>query len=420
MSDAIRLAPAAAQPKVVIVGAGPAGLAAAERAAAAGCAVDVFERMASPARKFLLAGRGGLNLTHSEPLEGFLCRYGAAGEALGAAIRAFPPEALRAWSSELGVDTFVGTSGRVFPSVFKASPLLRAWLGRLARQGVRIHPRHLWTGFSEAGAARFETAEGAREAAGDAVVLALGGASWPRLGSDGTWAEELGRAGLPVSPLRPANCGFIVDWSPAFAGRFAGAPIKRAALTFEGVTVRGEAVAAADGLEGGMIYALSARLRDAIARGAADEGVEAALDLRPDLDAAALARKLAQPRGKRSLSTHLAKAVGLSQVAIALLREAGPPRSDPEALAHAIKATTLRFRAPKPIDRAISTAGGVGFDGLDASFMSRARPGLFVAGEMLDWEAPTGGYLLQACFATGFAAGDAAARWALARRQDAD
>jgi uncharacterized flavoprotein (TIGR03862 family) len=368
--------------------------------------------MPSPARKFLLAGRGGLNLTHSEPIESFLARYGAAAPTLERAIRAYSPDAMRAWSGGLGIDTFVGTSGRIFPTSLKASPLLRAWLARLGEQGVRLRARSTWSGFGDGGRVRFETPDGAQEIEADAVVLALGGASWPRLGSDGGWVLKLERSGVVVSPLRPANCGFAVGWSEIFSSRFAGAPIKRAALSFEGMTIRGEAVATADGIEGGLIYALSARLREAIAR---DGSATPLLDLRPDLDVKTLAAKLAQPRGSRSLSTHLAKAAGLSPVAVALLREAGPPPQGPEALAQAIKAVPLKLLAPQPIERAISTAGGVTFDEVDETFMLRRLPGVFVAGEMLDWEAPTGGYLLQACFATGVAAGEAAANWAATR-----
>ena len=409
MSDPVRLDASPTQPQVAVVGAGPAGLAAAERAAAAGCSVEIFERMPSPARKFLLAGRGGLNLTHSEPLDAFLERYGAASPALAPAIRGFSPEALRAWSAALGVETFIGTSGRVFPKTLKASPLLRAWLARLGELGVTLRVRHRWTGFSEAGEPRFETPEGEVPFRADATVLALGGASWPKLGGDGSWVTELETRGVSVAELRPANCGFTVAWSDVFSGRFAGHPIKRAALNFEGVTIRGEAVATADGIEGGLIYALSSRLREAIVR---DGVATPTLDLRPDLDATTLAARLARPRGSRSFSTHLAKEAGLAPVAVGLLREAGPPPQDAQALGQLIKAVPLRLTAAKPLARAISTAGGVRFDETDETFMLKRMPGVFVAGEMLDWEAPTGGYLLQACFATGAVAGEAAARWA--------
>ncbi|MGA0530744.1 TIGR03862 family flavoprotein [Hansschlegelia sp. KR7-227] len=396
-------------PQAAVVGAGPAGLMAAERLAAAGCAVTVYDRMPSPARKFLLAGRGGLNLTHSEPIDRLLARYGETTPALERAVRAFPPEALTAWCEGLGVETFVGTSGRVFPKSLKASPLLRAWLRRLSAAGVRIELRRRWTGFDGDGGLTFETPEGAYVVRPDAAVLALGGASWPRLGADGGWVAPLEAAGVEIAPLKPANCGFVVPWSAQVRERFAGAPIKRAAMTFEGVTRRGEAIVTSDGIEGGLVYALSARLRDAIAR---DGEARPTLDLRPDLSVEALAAKLAAPRGGRSLSTHLRKAAGLAPVAVALLREAGAPPSDPVSLARAIKAAPLRLIAPTGLERAISTAGGVRFSALDDAFMLKERPGVFVAGEMLDWEAPTGGYLLQATFSTAVAAADGAAAWA--------
>lgn len=390
----------------VVVGAGPAGLMAAERLAGRGFAVTVYDRMPSPARKFLLAGRGGLNLTHSEPLERLLDRYGFARPALEPAIRAFSSEWLIDWCHGLGVETFVGTSGRVFPKALKASPLLRAWLRRLEAQGVRFALRRRWTGWTPDGALAFEGPDGTETARPAATVLALGGASWPRLGADGSWTGPLDAAGVALSPLRPANCGFVVPWSDVFVGRFAGEPLKRAGLSFEGATARGEAMITADGIEGGLIYALSAQLRDAIAR---DGVARPTLDLRPDLSLDQLAAKLAAPRGSRSLSTHLRKAAALSPVAATLLREAGPPPSEPAALAARIKALPLTLTAPKDIARAISTAGGVALPELDEAFMLKARPGVFLAGEMLDWEAPTGGYLLQACFATGAAAGDGAA-----------
>ncbi|GLK76576.1 NAD(FAD)-utilizing dehydrogenase [Methylopila jiangsuensis] len=395
-------------PLAAVVGAGPAGLMAAERLAARGFNVTVYDRMPSPARKFLLAGRGGLNLTHSEPLERLLERYGPARSTLEPAIRVFSSEWLIDWCQGLGIETFVGTSGRVFPKALKASPLLRAWLRRLETQGVRFGLRRRWTGWTPDGALVFEGPDGPETARPAATVLALGGASWPRLGADGAWTGPLDAAGVALTPLRPANCGFLVPWSEALAGRFAGEPLKRAALSFEGVTVRGEAMITADGIEGGLIYALSARLRDAIARSGT---ARPTLDLRPDLSPDQLAAKLAAPRGTRSLSTHLRKAAGLSPVAVALLREAGPPPAEAEALARRIKALPLTFTAPKGIERAISTAGGVALPELDGAFMLRGRPGVFLAGEMLDWEAPTGGYLLQACFATGAAAGDGAADW---------
>jgi len=392
---------------VAIVGAGPAGLIAAERLAAAGCAVTVYDRMAAPARKFLLAGRGGLNLTHSEPLERMSERYGAARPALERALRAFPPAELIAWCHGLGVETFVGTSGRVFPKPLKASPLLRAWLRRLAELGVEFRLRHRWTNFTDGGLL-FEAPEGAVAVKADAVVMALGGASWPRLGSDGGWVEILADDGVETAPLRPANCGFRVDWSEHFANRFAGEPIKRAALSFDVSRARGEAVVTREGIEGGLIYALSAELRDAIER---DGSAGPLLDLRPDLSQDELARRLAAPRGARSWSTHLRKAAALPPVAVALLREAGPLPDDTAELARRIKNLPLKLVVPYGLEKAISTAGGLRLDQIDEHFMLLRRPGAFVAGEMLDWEAPTGGYLLQACFATGVAAADGALDW---------
>jgi hypothetical protein len=390
----------------LVVGAGPAGLAAAEVLAARGHRVDLYDAAPSPARKFLLAGRGGLNLTHSEPFERFLARYGAAAERLAPAIGRFPPEALRAWSAGLGEETFVGSSGRVFPKAFKASPLLRAWLRRLQTLGVVLHPRRRLVGLGE-GAARFAGPEGIEEARGGAVVLALGGASWPRLGGDGSWVEILRGAGVAVAPLRPANCAFVVDWSPAFRERFAGQPLKAVALSHGQTRVRGEAMIDANGIEGGAVYALSAALREAIdAQGSAI----LTIDLKPDLTRETLAERL-QRRPGQSLSTFLRKAAGLAPVAIALLREAGPVPDAPDALAERLKALPIRLIAVAPIARAISSAGGIAWSEIDETFMLTQLPGVFVAGEMIDWEAPTGGYLLQACFATGRAAGAAAAAW---------
>ncbi|APT56113.1 NAD(FAD)-utilizing dehydrogenase [Roseomonas gilardii] len=398
---------------VAVVGAGPAGLFAAECLARAGCAVTVFDRMPSPARKLLIAGRGGLNLTHSEPLEAFLPRYGTARDWLEPAIRAFPPEALRRWCEELGQPTFTGSSGRVFPTAFKAAPLLRAWLRRLDALGVRLRPRHRWTGWDGQGRLLFGP-EGAEAFAWrtDAVLLALGGASWPRLGSDAAWVPVLREAGIAVSPLRPANAGFTLDWSPLFRERAAGEPLKRVALHFGGHTVRGEAVVTAEGLEGGVFYALSAPLREAIAR--RGEAVPQ-LDLRPDLPAEEVLRRLSAPRRGQSLSNFLRKTLALPPVAIGLLREVarGAPDSlsDPARLASLVKALPLRLTGIRPIERAISSAGGIAREEVEEGFMLRRRPGVFVAGEMLDWEAPTGGYLLQACFSTGRAAAEGMLQW---------
>ncbi len=385
------------RPHVVVVGAGPAGLAAAE-VAAPWARVTVLEHMPSPGRKFLMAGRGGLNLTHAEPLAPLLSRYGEAGS-VAAAVRAFPPEALRDWADGLGAETFVGPSRRVFPRALKASPLLRAWLARLDGLGVRILTRVRWTGW-EAGRL---TLDGADAIEADATILACGGASWPRLGSDGAWAGLVG----PVTPFAPSNCGFRAGWSADFAARFAGAPLKAAAFSHGAASARGEAVVTAGGLEGGAIYALSAHLRDAIAR---DGSATLTLDLRPDTSEAALAARLAAMRPGLSAANRLRR-LGLSPVAAALAREAGPLPGEPAAAAARLKATALRLDAPDGLDRAISTAGGLRLDALDGRFMLRDRPGVFAAGEMLDWEAPTGGYLLTACIATGRAAAEGARAW---------
>jgi uncharacterized flavoprotein (TIGR03862 family) len=380
---------------------------AAEVLADGGAAVTVYDRMPSAGRKFLLAGRGGLNLTHSEPLEALLGRYGAAAPRLRASIEAFSPEQLRAWCEVLGQTTFVGSSGRVFPTVLKTSPLLRAWLRRLDALGVVFKPRHRWIGWNGA-ALTFETPDKLVTVEADATVLALGGASWPQLGSDGGWVDAIAQAGIAVTALCPANCGFTVGWSDVFRQRFEGQPLKRIALSFNGHRVRGEAIITASGLEGGAIYALSEPLREAIA--AKGEAI-LHIDLRPDLTADDLARRLARPRGKQSLSTFLRKAAALSPVEIGLLHEtaiaSGAPLSQMQvtALGGLIKAVPVRLTGISPIARAISTAGGISFDEVDEHFMLKRKPGVFVAGEMLDWEAPTGGYLLQASFATGVAAG---------------
>jgi len=390
---------------VAIIGAGPAGLFAAERLADAGLTVTVYERMPSPARKFLMAGRGGLNLTHSEPFEAFVGRYGAAGDWLRPHLERFPPAALTAWAEGLGQPTFVGSSGRVFPKSLKASPLLRAWLARLAELKVGLRLRHAWRGWSPDGELVFRTPEGETRLRADAVVLALGGASWPKLGTDGAWAAHLPDA---VVPFRPANMGVDVAWSPVIQG-FAGTPLKGIALTHDGRTVRGEAVVSRHGLEGGAIYAISAALREAIA---AEGGTVLKVDLRPDMDAADLARRLAKPRGGQSLSNHLRRTLKLSPVETNLLREAHGKDlpADPAALARAIKAAPLRLTGVQDLGRAISSAGGVRLEAVDRDLMLKDRPGVFVAGEMLDWEAPTGGYLLQASFATGLAAAEGVLR----------
>jgi hypothetical protein len=400
--------------KVAVVGGGPAGLMAAEVLANGGARVILYDRMPSVGRKFLLAGRGGLNLTHSEELERLLERYGAATPRLRAAIEAFPPAALRAWCEGLGQATFVGSSGRVFPQAFKTSPLLRTWLRRLSAAGVEFRPRHLWTGWSDDGALIFDGPQQRIAIHADATVLALGGASWPRLGSDGGWVEAMTQAGIEVTPLAPANCGFIAGWSNVFSKRFEGQPLKRVELSFAGRTVRSEAIVTRSGLEGGAIYALSASLREAVT---VHGQAVVHIDLRPDMAAAALERRLCAPRGKQSLATFLRKAVALSPVAIGLLHEATlalPERlSDmaPATLASLIKSAAVRLIGMAPLAGAISTAGGIAFEEIDESFMLRRRPGVFVAGEMLDWEAPTGGYLLQAAFSTGAAAARGALAW---------
>lgn len=399
---------------IAVVGAGPAGLMAAETLALAGHAVEVFDAMPSAGRKFLLAGKGGLNLTHSEPFEPFVGRYAERAETLRPALQVFGADALRAWAQGLGITTFVGSSGRVFPQEMKAAPLLRAWLHRLRGQGVRFHMRHRWLGFAGDGL-RFGTPQGELTVEPRATVLALGGASWPQLGSDGAWLGELAAVGAEVAPLRPSNCGFDVAWSPHFVQHQAGQPLKGVALMFEGWQQAGECVVTAGGVEGSLVYAASARLRERIA---ASGEATFVLDLLPARSLAWVQREVAHPRGSRSLSTHLKTRLNLHGVKAALLRECLPKAqmNDPAALAAAIKALPIRVTAPRPVAEAISTAGGVRFESLDAHLMLRSRPGVFVAGEMLDWEAPTGGYLLTACFATGRAAGSGAADW-LARRQ---
>ena len=400
--------------RVAVIGGGPAGLMAAEQLAGTGVTVTVYDRMASVGRKFLLAGRGGLNLTHSEPLKDFLGRYSPPNKQLRAAIEAFPPERVRAWCEALGQETFVGSSGRVFPKAMKASPLLRAWLRRLQGEGVTFAMRHRFIGWQD-GALAFARPDGNIVTdTPEATVLALGGASWPRLGSDGGWVAVLAGAGVAIAPLRPANCGFLAPWSESFRNRRAGAPLKRIAVTFAEQTVRGEAVITADGLEGGAIYGVSAPLREAImARGEA----VLSIDLRPDLAEAELAAHIARGRRKESLSTSLRKTAKLSPAAIDLLREAAVHQGIrlgelPVAeLARLIQAVPVRLTGIAGIARAISTAGGVSFAEIDGNFMLRKLPGVFIAGEMLDWEAPTGGYLLQASFATGFAAAEGAIAW---------
>jgi uncharacterized flavoprotein (TIGR03862 family) len=406
--------PAPEQETVAIIGAGPAGLMAAEVLAQGGVGVTVYDAMPSAGRKFLMAGRGGLNLTHSEPLPGFLSRYREAMPRLAAAIEAFPPDQLRAWCEALGQPTFVGSSGRVFPKAFKASPLLRAWLRRLDAMRVRFKLRHRWAGWDGNGRLLFQAADERHAVEARATVLALGGASWPRLGSDGAWANTLAVKGVAISPLRPANCGFSVAWSDIFRDRFEGHPLKGIALSFGSHTMRGEVMVTRTGIEGSAIYALSAELRGSIA-GSGQAAVRIAL--RPEMAAADLIARLSGPRAKQSLSTWFRKAAQLSPVGIGLLQEAaiasGIPLSSlsPAGLAELINGVPIQLNGVAPIARAISTAGGISFDELDPDFMVRRLPGVFAAGEMLDWEAPTGGYLLQASFATGAAAGRGVLNW---------
>lgn len=384
-----------------VIGGGPAGLMAAEVLSAAGVQVDVYDRMPSLGRKFLMAGRGGLNLTHSERLDTFLGRYGKAADRLTPILTAFTPADLVAWAEDLGQPTFVGSSGRVFPKALKASPLLRAWLARLQAQGVRFHLRCEWSGWDADGDLTFDVRPAAKRP--DAVVLAMGGASWPRLGSTGGWAKILAERGVEISPFQPANSGFEVAWSPLFIERFAGQPLKNIGLSFGERAVRGEAMISKYGLEGGAVYALSAQLRDAIA---SQGSAMVEIDLRPDMPRSRLTDRLHKAPAGQSASNLLRKAANLSPVEVNLLREGHGvdlPR-DAGQLARAIKSIPLRLAAARPLERAISSAGGVSLSELDEGLMLRRLPGVYAVGEMLDWEAPTGGYLLQACFATGVAA----------------
>jgi uncharacterized flavoprotein (TIGR03862 family) len=408
----------ASPPRIALVGGGPAGLMAAETALASGVAVDLFESRGSVGRKFLVAGRGGLNLTHSEPRPRFDARYAERAGDVGTWLDAFDGDAIRDWAHGLGIDTFVGSSGRVFPKEMKAAPLLRAWVRRLRERGLAIHVHHRCVGWSTGAdrhALAFETPDGPARIEADAIVFALGGASWPQLGSDGAWVGWLGDAGLPIAPLQAANCGFDVDWSDWFAGKHAGSPVKPAWLRVDDggdpTPVQGEFVVTAGGIEGSLVYALSARLRAAIAR---DGQARLLLDLAPTRSLDAVAQALARPRNGRSLSEVLRRALGLDGVRAALLRELATPKAlaDPAELAALVKGLPIICLRARPVAEAISTAGGLRLEALDAALMARAAPGAFFAGEMLDWDAPTGGYLLTASLASGRVAGAAAATFA--------
>ncbi len=401
--------------RLTIIGGGPAGLMAAEAACASGVAVDLYDAMGSVGRKFLLAGKGGLNLTHSEPSTRFIERYGLRRDDVSRWLQAFDAAALQEWARGLGVETFAGSSGRVFPSDLKAAPLLRRWLHRLRESGVTFHMHHRWLGWQAHGVLHFATPQGDRAVPANAVILALGGASWPQLGSDGSWVAPLQKCGVAIAPLQAANCGFDIRWSEHLSSRFAGAPLKpvvahwtdRSDITH---ARQGECVLSEYGIEGSLIYAIGAELREQIReRGE----VTLRLDLAPGYTQSILASRLAAPRGKHSIGDWLRRRAGLSPAKCALVFEVSdkPTLADPAALAAQIKSLPLLLRSPRPVAEAISTAGGVRLEALDEHLMLRARPGVFCAGEMLDWEAPTGGYLLTASFASGLLAGRGAARW---------
>nr|WP_314616480.1 TIGR03862 family flavoprotein [uncultured Pseudomonas sp.] len=408
MSD---LSPASPS-RAVVIGAGPAGLMAAEALAQRGLAVEVYDAMPSVGRKFLLAGVGGMNITHSEPYPQFVARYAERQGEVDGLLRDFDATALRQWIHGLGIETFVGTSGRVFPTDMKAAPLLRAWLKRLRDSGVVIHTRHRWLGWNADGSLRIAYPQGELQVQPDAVVLALGGASWARLGSDGAWQPLLQDRAVDISPLRPSNCGFEVQgWSALLKDKFAGAPLKNIALSVPGQAPRkGEFILTAQGVEGSLVYAWSAPLREAIAR---DGQATLLLDLLPDKPVDKIAQALAKPRGSRSMAKHLHSQLNIDGAKAGLLRELTDQATfaDATALARAIKALPITLVRTRPLDEAISSAGGVRFEGLDEGLMVKGLPGVFCAGEMLDWEAPTGGYLLTACFASGLRAGRAAADW---------
>ena len=401
----------------VIIGGGPAGLMAAEVLIGKGVKVDVYDSMSSLGRKFLMAGRGGLNLTHSEPFEQFVSHYGNRRDKIEPMLKSFGPDELREWASGLGVETFVGTSGRVFPKEMKSSPLLRAWLKRLDEAGVNFHLRHKWLGWNTDKSLKFDTPKGEKTVHADAVILALGGGSWAKLGSDGAWVNWLSQAGVKVEALKPSNCGFDVAWSPHFRERFEGQPLKSVVLSFGSFRHQGEFIVTKEGVQGSLVYAASALIRDEIE---ANGKAIIMLDMSPDRSHEWLVEKLSKPRGSRSMASYLEKTVGLKGVKVGLLHEFMPKEdfSNAERLASFIKQLPIPLIAPRSLDEAISSAGGVTFEVLDENLMIRNLPGIFCAGEMLDWEAPTGGYLLTACFASGRTAGLGMSKWLTTRLKD--
>ncbi len=405
--------------QIIIVGAGPAGLMAAERLSDAGLKPVIYDAMPTPARKFLMAGKSGLNITHSESVERLLTRYGSREAELSRAVEGFTPTAIRGWGATLGVETFVGSSGRVFPKEFKASPLLRAWLARLGERGVELITRHRWQGWAEDGNHVFAGPSGTMPVGAEATLFALGGPCWTRLGSDGAWVPAFQQKGIAVSPFRPANCGFDVNWSDHFLERFEGQPVKNSLLSFGGQTIKGDFVITRSGVEGSAIYSLSSGIRDRIER---DGPTDLVLDLCPDRNTPQLSQALGKPRGKKSVATHLKRSTGLAGVKAGLLRECLPKDTfeDPQKLAAAIKKVSVTLRRPRPIDEAISTAGGVSFEALNNHLMLKDMPGTFCAGEMIDWEAPTGGYLLTACLAQGRQSADGILKWLSDSRGSAD
>ncbi len=398
--------------RIAIIGGGPAGLMAAEAACAGGAQVDLYDALGSVGRKFLLAGKGGLNLTHSDAFRRFAARYAERESEISDWLRDFDADALRGWARELGVATFVGSSGRVFPSDLKAAPLLRGWVRRLRASGVTFHMHHRWLGWDADGALVFETGNGKVIQKADAVILAMGGASWPILGSDGAWLPALAARGVDIAPLQPANCGFDVEWSQHFRERHAGTPLQRIAASLDGDDewLKGAAVVSTDGIEGSLVYALSARLRNRISLGGS---ATLLIDLSPDREQLRIAADLSKPRGKRSLSEHVRRQVGIEGVKLGLLRErlSSEELADAQTVAQTIKRLPITLLKPRPIAEAISTAGGVRFEAMDGNSMLLRCPGVFCAGEMIDWEAPTGGYLLTACFASGLRAGRGAVSW---------